>query len=510
MTMTPYLLVIRDGWGSSENTKGNAISDAKTPYTNTLMSRYPVTMLNASGRSVGLPSGYMGNSEVGHMTMGSGRVIPQSLVRIDDSISDGSFFTKECFVDACRHVKRTGGTIHLMGLVQDQGVHGHSRHLYALLKVCAQQKVAADRVCVHVFTDGRDTAPQSAKIYMSELLDEMQKIGVGRVGTLMGRYYAMDRNDNWERTRIAYDALVKGTGTTSADAMKSIDEGYAAGETDEFITPRIITGYSGMKGTDAVIAFNYRLDRMRQLTHAFVDEDFAGFRRVRLGVKYVCMMEYYGGVHAEAAFGNPSAVNVLGEVLSDLGRKQLRISETEKYAHVTYFFNAQVEKPFPGEDRVMIPSKKVSTYDLAPEMCADEIASRIVTEMDNYDVIITNLVNGDMVGHTGKYSKILEGLEAVDRALQVIVEATLSRGGAVLVTADHGNAECATFADGSPNTAHTTNPVPFILVSEALKGRKLRVGGGLMDVAPTLLDVMGIPKPVEMSGVTLMTSDTTQ
>lgn len=502
--MKKVLLVIRDGWGYRESTEDNAIYQAETPNNDRFMEEYPNTLLDASGEAVGLPKGYQGNSEVGHMTIGSGRIIYQSLVRINKAIEDGTFFTIPAFKEAIENCKKRGGTLHIIGLLQTQGVHSHIDHLFALLDLCSSMDFT--KVLIHAITDGRDAPVTESKRHIEALQEKMKRLGFGKIATVSGRYYAMDRDQRWERTKKAYDCIVhaKCHGRFT-DALDQVKRCHANGETDEFILPRCMEGYRGINKGDSVIFFNFRTDRPRQLTKAMIKEDFSGWNRKPLDIFFVSMTQYYTPMNGRVAFKDLPLKNLLGEVISRQGLRQLRISETEKYAHVTFFFNGQREEPFPGEERIMVNSPKVATYDLKPEMSVYEIKDRLIEQInrDRYGLIVTNLVNCDMVGHTGIPKAIIKAVEAVDDALGQIVEAALENNYHVLVFADHGNAEDQTT---EWRTSHTTNPVPFILISKTreLKNASLKSGKGLRDVAPTVLDIMKITQPGEMTGETII------
>ena len=499
------VLIIMDGWGIAPAGKENAISLARTPNFNELWKSCPHTTLHASGEPVGVPAGMQGSSEVGHLNIGAGRIVYQSWVRINNAIKDKSFFKNPELLAAIKSCKKKKSSLHLMGLVQDQGVHAHQDHLFALLKLCKMQKFKD--VWIHFFSDGRDTPPKSALTYLYALEKEMKKLGFGKIGTIIGRYYAMDRDNRWERTEKAYWALAEARGMHVRNASEGIEKAYAAGESDEFITPKIVDDFQGMKNNDSVIFFNYRLDRTRQITKAFVEPGFKEFKRKKLKLHYVGMTEYYSGMHAHVAFGPQNMKNLLGEIISKHGLKQLRISETEKYAHVTFFFNGQMEKANKGEDRILIPSPKVATYDLKPEMSVYEVTNKLVEELgkNKHDVVICNLVNCDMVGHTGKMHEIIKAIEAVDECVGKIARKTLQMNGTVIITADHGNAEVKISKEGEILTAHTINDVPLILVSgnEKLKNAKLKKGK-LADIAPTMLQLFGIKKPKEMTAESLI------
>jgi len=506
----PLVLMILDGWGIDERAEGNAILNARTPNFDRFMRQYPNTMLGASGLDVGLPEGQMGNSEVGHLNLGAGRIVYQEFTRISQDIKTGKFFENEKLLEAVRRARDAGKALHLMGLLSDGGVHSHIEHLIALLELCRREGM--ERVYVHAFLDGRDVPPANAAIYIERLEGELARLGFGKIATIAGRYYAMDRDRRWERTKKAYDAIVLGEGLTAKSAMEALEEAYKRGETDEFVVPTVVLDASGKPVTtveegDSIIFFNFRPDRARQLTYAFCQEDFQGFERKKgfFPVHYVCMTQYDAKLeNVHIAYEPLSMKNIFAEVVSGLGLKQLRIAETEKYAHVTFFFNGGVEKPYPGEDRILIPSPKVATYDLKPEMSAYEVTDTVLKKLeeDLYDVIIMNYANPDMVGHTGVYEAAVKAIEAVDECMGRVVDAVIKKNGTVLVTADHGNAEkMIDYETGEPHTAHTTNPVPFILISD--RKYKLRPGK-LADVAPTMLKLLGIEKPEEMTGQPLI------
>jgi len=501
-TKNPVILIIRDGWGYRTDKNKNCIAQAKVDNNNLYWKNYPHGLLNCSGPAVGLPAGYQGNSEVGHLTIGSGRIIFQTMMRINQAIKTGNFFNNSAFLSAIKNCQQKRTSLHLIGLLQDQGVHSHIQHLFALLDLCAQKKFK--NALIHVITDGRDAPTTESLKHLRALEKKIKTLGLGKIVTVSGRYYAMDRDKRWNRTKLAYDCLVMGKGPTFAEAGKYIKEAHAAGTGDEFIKPGHAADYYGFKKNDSAIFFNFRTDRPRQLTRAIVENKFSGFRRIMTPIKFVAMTEYYRPMRAMVAFPDLPMKNLLGEVLSNHKYRQLRISETEKYAHVTFFFNGQREKIYPGESRALIPSPRVATYDLQPEMSAPKIAKRITTELNKkkYDLAVVNLVNGDMVGHTGKVEAIIKGLEAVDRAMGQIVNTGLANGYTSIILADHGNAEDKTskFA-----TSHTTNPVPLMIVSDDKKLRqiKIRNGIGLSDIAPTVLKIMNIKKPKEMTGRTV-------
>lgn len=502
MAKRPVCLIIRDGWGAGKPEPSNAIYSSATPFTDGYEKNCPTTLIKCSGLSVGLPQGYQGNSEVGHLNIGAGRVVYQSLTRIDKSVSDGDFFTNAAFLKAIAHAKQHGSTVHLMGLIQEEGVHAVTRHCGALLKLCAQQGFS--NVLIHALTDGRDTPPKSAMGHMEYLQQLIDQAGVGRVATVIGRYFAMDRDNRWDRTRLAYDAVMKAQGTPVLSWKEAIDTAYASGENDEFIKPRIVDGYKGVKANDVIVFFNFRFDRTRQLTKAMVEPDFKDFPTVSTPVHFVAFTHYYDNGNFEEAYPELENKNVLGEVLSQKGLRQLRCAETEKYAHVTFFFNALRNEPYEGEDRILVDSPKVATYDLKPEMSAFEVRDKLLAAIasDKYDVIITNFANGDMVGHTGIYEAVSRAVQTVDTCVHDVVEAAVAKGGVCILTADHGNAEQTQLEDGSPMTAHTTNDVPLTVVGAA--GVGLREGGKLCDIAPTVLELLGVEQPADMDGTSLL------
>ncbi|HLC50166.1 MAG TPA: 2,3-bisphosphoglycerate-independent phosphoglycerate mutase [Candidatus Nanoarchaeia archaeon] len=498
MHSKPLVLIILDGWGMTSDKSRSGPYLAKTANMDNLWKKYPHTQLHASGEHVGLPKGNQGTSEVGHLNIGAGKVVYQSLVRINNSIKKGDFFKNKEFIETINSCKKHNSTLHLMGLLQDQGVHAHQEHLFALMKLAKQIGMKKDKVAVHVFTDGRDTLPKSSEGFVKRLQEEIKKIGIGHIATIIGRYYAMDRDKRWKRTQLAYDLLNSGKGTASNDPLESIKKSHKEGITDEFIKPVAINGYNGVNSNDAIIFYNFRWDRARQITKAFTDEKFKGFRRNSKKITYVCMTEYYTDVNAKVAF---KPINMGGDfprILSKHKLKQLRVAETEKYAHVTFFFNGLVEKPLKGEDRILVPSnKKVPTYDYAPEMKAYEITDAVIKNISKYDVIICNFANSDMVGHTGVKTAIIKACKIADECMGRIVQKVLQNDGIAIVTSDHGNCEKITEDDGSPNTAHTTNKVPFILVGNKIKV-KLKQSGMLSNIAPTMLDLLHIKKPKDM------------
>jgi 2,3-bisphosphoglycerate-independent phosphoglycerate mutase len=503
-------LVILDGWGIGRDEPGNAVLHARTPTMDRLCADYPHATLLTSGEDVGLPVGQMGNSEVGHTNIGAGFVVYQWLTRIDLAVANGEFAANPALNRAIDRAVENGGTLHLLGLVSDGGVHSHIRHLVALLRLARSHGLPADRVVVHAFTDGRDTAPDSGLGFMRDLERAMAAVGVGRVGTVSGRYYAMDRDRRWERTRRAYKAIVNGAGEHAGTVEEAVSRAYAAGITDEFIPPTVIDNGSGpvtIRPGDSVIFFNFRADRGRQLSEVLVGEAFGGWERgPRIScVHLVTMARYEEGLEAEIAFAPMDVTNPLARVVSEAGLAQFHAAETEKYPHVTFFLNGGQEEPFPGESRVLIPSPKVATYDLQPEMNAPELTDAVVgaIESGHYPLIVVNFANGDMVGHTGVFAAAVAAIETVDACLARVIAATLEQDGVALVTADHGNAEeMIDRESGAPMTAHTTNPVPVILVApddHPLRHTRLRQGGRLSAVAPTLLTLMGIAVPDSMT-----------
>ena len=509
---TPLVLVILDGWGLGPQVDGNAIARANLPNYNSLLAKYPHTVLACSGENVGLPEGQMGNSEVGHLNIGSGRVVYQELTRITREVRLGSFFQNKVLLDAINHAKTKDSALHLMGLLSDGGVHSHISHLFALLDLAKQQNM--QNVFVHAFLDGRDVPPANAKRYFASLEQKFEEIGLGAVATVMGRYYGMDRDRRWERTERAFNAMRFGDGIRTETALQAVDLGYHRNETDEFIQPTVMVNRHGdalanITDDDAIIFFNFRPDRARQITRAFTDQDFRGFKRGKghPDVHFTCMTLYDKNINAPVAFEPESLKNTLGEVLGKNHVRQLRLAETEKYAHVTFFFNGGIEEPNPLEDRILVPSPKVATYDLKPEMSAPEVTEKFLAALESgqYKVIIMNYANPDMVGHTGDMCATIKALEAVDNYLGKVVQAVLDRDGTALITADHGNAEKMVDGDGHPVTAHTTNPVPFIFIRRDVDGVKLRQGS-LRDIAPTILQLLGIPRPAEMTGDTLITT----
>jgi 2,3-bisphosphoglycerate-independent phosphoglycerate mutase len=496
-----------DGFGLNPEKRGNAIAAAKKPNFDRLWARYPHSTLGASGLAVGLPEGQMGNSEVGHLNFGAGRVVYQEVTRIDKEIKEGNFFNNEIFIDHIRSIKSRGGKLHLMGLASDGLVHSSLEHLYALLKLSSDLDMRD--VIIHAFLDGRDTSPTSGAGYLQALISRAKEIGVGRLGTVIGRYYAMDRDKRWPRIEKAYNLLVRGRGTRSQDPVATVREFYANDTTDEFMEPISVEGFDHLiKAGDAAIFFNFRADRGRELSYTLTDPDFLGFdRKGGPIVPLVTMTQYDINLKAKVAFEQQVLNDIFGEVASSRGIRQLRTAETEKYPHVTFFFNGGVEKPFDGEDRILIHSPKVATYDLKPEMSAYELTESTLKKIAEgiYDVIIMNYANCDMVGHTGVFEAARQAVEVVDDCTGRIVEAVRQAGGISIVTADHGNAEKMIDDNGGPFTAHTTFPVPLILVDDNFKG-KLRDGGILADIAPTILDFLKIPQPAAMTGKSLLCS----
>ncbi len=503
----PLLLMILDGWGINPNPAHNAVALAKTPNLTKYLSEYPHAMIRTSGMAVGLPEGQMGNSEVGHLNLGAGRVVYQELTRVTKSILDGDFFTNPTLLDCIAKVKASGGRLHLSGLLSDGGVHSHNSHLYALLELAKREHVTD--VFVHCLLDGRDTPPQSGADYLAQLEAEMGRIGVGKIATVMGRYYAMDRDNRWDRVEKAYNAIVSGEGEKCANAKEAIEQSYAAGVHDEFVVPVVVAKNATLDDGDGFIFFNFRSDRAREITRAIALDNFDAFERRKRPklAGYVCLTEYDATFGLPIAFGSTELTNILGGVLADAGLKQLRIAETEKYAHVTFFFNGGVEIPFPGEDRALIPSpKEVATYDQKPEMSAYKVTDELLARLESgtYDVIILNFANCDMVGHTGIEAAAIKAVEAVDACVGRIVATVREMGGAVLITADHGNAEQMQDENGEPFTAHTTNPVWLVLVDDSRTGVALREGGRLADIAPTMLKMLGVALPQEMTGESLL------
>ena len=497
----PLVLMILDGYGSNPGANGNAIEAANTPNLDKIFATCPHTLIGASGMDVGLPDGQMGNSEVGHTNMGAGRIVYQELTRITKAIGDGTFFENETLKEAVAHAINNGGDLHVMGLMSDGGVHSHFDHICAVVEMA--HKAGVKNVYVHCFMDGRDVPPSSGVDFIKALDAKCKEIGGGEIATIMGRYYAMDRDNNWDRVEKAYNAIVKGEGEHKA-ALEVMPTSYEAGVTDEFVIPAVC-GEGKIKAGDAVVFANFRPDRAREITRSLVDPEFTGFERELIdNLYYVCMTQYDATMPCvHVAFKPQSLENTLGEYISKQGLKQLRIAETEKYAHVTFFFNGGVEATYPGEDRALINSPKVATYDLQPEMSAPLVTEEMLKRIDSdeYDVMILNYANCDMVGHTGVFEAAVAAVEAVDEGVGKVVDAVLAKGGAVLITADHGNADRMYDVDGSAFTAHTTNPVPFIVVGYECE---LREGGCLADIAPTMLEILNLEQPEEMTGVSMI------
>ena len=511
----PFVLIIRDGWGYNPDRSQdayNAVKCADTPTDDMLMAQYPNCLIHTSGEDVGLPVGTMGNSEVGHQNIGAGRIVPQESVRISQKIADGSFFENKEFLNLVEFIKKNNGRMHLMGLCSDIGVHSLLNHLYGLLELAKRNDVKD--VFIHAFTDGRDSAPDSGAGYIAGIEKKAAEIGTGKIASVCGRYYAMDRDSRWDRVQKAYECLRIGKGLKAAGAAEAIFKSYEKGVTDEFIEPTCIVNadnepIAAIKDGDGVIFFNFRGDRPREITRAFVEPDFKEFARApRADIYYVCMTEYDATIPAPVAFPKPTKMkNVLGAYWSSLGLKQFRCAETEKYAHVTFFFNDYTEKPFKGEDRQIVPSPRVRTYDLKPEMSAYEVANVVLERLDSdkYDVMVVNFANPDMVGHTGDLSAAIKAAETVDQCVGKILDKIKDMGGAAIVTADHGNFE--KMIDGSPespHTAHTVGDVPLVIFDDRYKGTKLRDDGTLADIGPTLLKMMGLPQPPEMTGQSLL------
>ncbi len=501
----PVVLLILDGWGHREEVEDNAIALADLPNWRKLLATCPHTLVHTEGRHVGLPDGQMGNSEVGHMNLGAGRIVYQDLTRIDAAIEDGSFFANDQLRAACTAVKAAGGTLHVLGLLSPGGVHSHQTHVFAMLELARREGVP--QVAVHALLDGRDTPPRSAEASLQALQAACDKAGNARIATVGGRYYAMDRDQRWERVRRGWDAIVEARGEQHAsDALTALRDAYARGENDEFVAPTVLDGTQPMRDGDAVVFMNFRADRARQLTAAFVDPAFTGFEARRPALsRFVCLTEYDARLPAPVAFAPDDLRQTYGEILADAGLTQLRIAETEKYAHVTFFFSGGREDVFPGEERILIPSPQVATYDLQPEMSCPELTARLVEaiEQQRFDAIVCNIANPDMVGHSGILAAAILAAEAVDVAIGKITDAVRKAGGALLVTADHGNLELMRDqVTGQPHTSHTVGPVPLVYVGE--RAVRLREGGALRDVAPTLLDLLGLPQPVPMTGRSLL------
>ncbi len=507
MNRKPVMLMILDGFGINPNEKGNAVAIANTPNIDKLKKTWPTTIIHTSGLDVGLPEGQMGNSEVGHTNIGAGRIVYQDLTRITKSIQDGDFFSIKEFSDAIDNCKKNNSNLHIMGLLSDGGVHSHIRHLVALLEFAKRKDF--ENVYVHCFMDGRDTPPTSGEGYIAKLEEKMKEKGVGKIATIEGRFYAMDRDKRWNRVKEAYDAMVNGVGEEATSALGAIEASYQKEVFDEFVKPTVICNgdspVATIKDNDSVIFFNFRPDRAREITRTLVDKDFNEFETKKMNLFFVCFTQYDETMpNVKIAFKPESLVNTFGEYISKHGLKQLRIAETEKYAHVTFFFNGGEEKEYEGEDRILVPSPKVETYDLKPEMSALEVTDKVVEAINSgkYDSIILNYANPDMVGHTGSLEAAVKAVETIDGCVGKVVEAIEKQNGVLIITADHGNAEqMIDYKTGEPQTAHTTNPVPLILVG--LEGVKLKEGK-LADLAPTMLDIMGLEKPQEMTGESLI------
>ena len=506
----PVLLCIMDGFGNNPSEVGNAVKAADIPNLDKIMSENPYTFIGASGMDVGLPDGQMGNSEVGHTNIGAGRIVYQELTRITKSISDGDFFNNEALVGAMENCLKNGSALHLMGLLSDGGVHSHNTHMYAIVELA--KKMGVKEVWLHCFLDGRDVPPASGADYVAEAQQKLDEIGLGKIATVMGRYYAMDRDNRWERVSKAYAAMVYGEGNKNSDPVAAVKASYETIDeegkhvTDEFVIPTVCAEGATIKANDSVVFYNFRPDRAREITRSFVDGDFNGFERKNgfFPLYYVCMTQYDATMpNVHIAFKPQTLENTMGEYLSKLGKTQLRIAETEKYAHVTFFFNGGVEKQYDGEDRILVASPKVATYDLQPEMSAYEVTDKVVEaiESDKYDVVILNFANCNMVGHTGIFDAAKAAVEAVDTCVGRVKDAVMKMGGAMLITADHGNADKMIDTDGTPFTAHTTFPVPFVVVGYDCE---LRDGGKLCDIAPTMLKIMGLEQPKEMTGTSII------
>lgn len=502
----PVILMILDGFGVGleAEKRGDAIKAAKKPNIDKLFAENPVTKIGASGLDVGLPDGQMGNSEVGHTNIGAGRIVYQELTRITKSIEDGEFFENEALLKAVDNAAQEGKALHIMGLLSNGGVHSHNTHMYAIVELA--KKKGVKNVYVHAFLDGRDVPPTSGKDFVEECANKLKEIGLGKIATVMGRYYAMDRDNRWDRVEKAYSAMVYGEGNKACCPVKAVEESYANDVTDEFVVPTVCEENATVKSGDSIVFFNFRPDRAREITRTFVDPEFKGFERKNgfFPLTYVCMTQYDASMpNVEVAFKPQSLKNTIGEYISNKGMTQLRIAETEKYAHVTFFFNGGVEQPYEGEDRILVKSPAVATYDLQPEMSAYEVTDKLVAAIKTgkYDMIILNYANCDMVGHTGVFEAAVKAVEAVDECVGKVVTAIREMDGVALITADHGNADKMIDTDGSPFTAHTTNLVPFCVVGYPCE---LREGGRLADIAPTMLKIMGLPQPAEMTGESII------
>ncbi|WP_462411042.1 2,3-bisphosphoglycerate-independent phosphoglycerate mutase [Neobacillus sp. Marseille-QA0830] len=509
MSKAPVALIILDGFGCRDEVKGNAVAQAKKPNFDRLWENFPHTHLTASGEAVGLPEGQMGNSEVGHLNIGAGRIVYQSLTRVNISIREGEFVQNETFLGAMDHVKKNGTALHLFGLLSDGGVHSHINHMFALLKLAKAEGV--EKVYIHAFLDGRDVGPKTAPTYIQETLDKMKEYGIGEFATISGRYYSMDRDKRWERVEKSYRAMVYGEGPTYTDPLQLVEDSYSHGIFDEFVIPSVITKEDGqpvatIQDNDAVIFYNFRPDRAIQISNTFTNKDFRSFDR---GPKhpndlyFVCLTHFSESVDGYVAFKPTNLDNTLGEVLAQNNLKQLRIAETEKYPHVTFFMSGGREAKFPGEERILINSPKVATYDLKPEMSVYEVTEALTKEIsaDRFDAILLNFANPDMVGHSGKLEPTIKAIEAVDECLGKVVDLILEKGGAAIITADHGNADEVVTLEGDPMTAHTTNPVPVIVTKQ---GVELRDGGILGDLAPTMLELLNVQQPAEMTGKSII------
>lgn len=500
----PTVLMILDGFGINPKKEGNAIKNANTPYLDYLFNTFPNTTLGASGEDVGLPDGQMGNSEVGHLNIGAGRIIFQELTRISNEIKNGHFYENEILNGAFEHAEKNNSNIHIFGLLSDGGVHSHIDHLKAILELAKKRE--AKKVFVHCFLDGRDVPPKCAIKYINELEHTIKKLGMGKIATIAGRYYAMDRDNRWERVKKAYDAIANGEGVPAQTPIEAVENAYKNGESDEFVMPSVIKGAEPVSSGDSIIMYNFRPDRAREITRAFTEPHFDGFARKQLdNIFYVCMTKYDASLqNVHIAYPPEVYKNTLGEYIAKKGLRQLRIAETEKYAHVTFFFNGGVEEPNKNEDRLLIPSPKVATYDLKPEMSAYEVTETLISNLKKYDLIVLNFANADMVGHTGKMDAAIKAIEALDACVKKITEATLALGGQILLTADHGNADVMQDENGEVVTAHSLNRVPLMHIAKNPK--VIADGGRLADIAPTLLDIMGIKKPDEMTGKSLLKS----
>ena len=501
----PTMLLIMDGYGVSGQQAGNAIAAANKPHLDRIFATYPHTTIGASGLQVGLPEGQMGNSEVGHLNIGAGRIVYQELTKITKSVQDGDFFENPVLNEAMDHALSKGSSLHLLGLLSDGGVHSHIDHLLALIGMAARKGL--EKVFVHGFLDGRDVPPRCAVQYVIQCEETMKQIGVGSIATISGRYYSMDRDNRWERVTLAYQAMTSGIGEYADSAVAAVENAYSRGENDEFVRPTIVNSDGMIQDGDAIIMFNFRPDRAREITRTFVDPEFSGFQREKIpqDLYYACMTQYDKTMpNVHVAYLPQNLKNTFGQYIAELGLKQLRIAETEKYAHVTFFFNGGVEAPNPGEDRILVDSPKVATYDLQPEMSAYGVTDRVLEQIagDRYDVIILNFANPDMVGHTGIMEAAVAAIEAIDSCVGKIADAVLAKGGQILLTADHGNAEAMLDETGAVQTAHSTNPVPLVFISNEPK--ELAEGGILADLAPTLLTMMDLPIPSEMTGKSLL------